>query len=414
MIPEVSGMDRRGFLIAGAAALATPAFAADEDQVFAAWVSDAEAAAVAAGVSPAVILSARRGLARDPSLTVKRTPPEADNRVSTYVTNLLKGSGTAIAKRAAHAAALDGVAAAHGVPASIQTAFWGRESGYGSGIGTKDVFSTCATLGAAGNRAADWRAEYIASLKIVETGVRSRSQFIGSSGGAIGQTQLLPSNFFLYGEDFDRDGRIDIWNTPADALASAARHVQDSRVPKATPATGTPWTRGGSWLEPVILPARPDFTRAEVDASDLTVEAWTAWGLRRASGGSWSATDRRQTAILALPAGVGGPAFLMFPNFATIERYNRSRSYALAVALLARKIDGAADVAWPTETALTRAQREGAQQALTVAGDYSGAIDGDFGGKSRAALRAWQTRKGVAPDGYLSVEMVSLLGVAAP
>lgn len=404
-------MDRRGFLIAGAAALATPALAADEDQGFAVWVAGAEAAARTQGVSPAVIASARNGLARDASLAAKRSSPEANDRVSLYVGNLMKGSGLAIAKRKAYATPLDGVAAAHGVPASIQTAFWGRESGYGSGIGTKDVFSTCATLGAAGNKAAEWRAEYIAALRIVQTGVRSRAQFIGSSGGAIGQTQLLPSNFFLYGEDFDRDGRIDIWTSPADALASAARHVQDSRVPGPTPATGTPWTRGGSWLEPVILPARPDFSGVEVDASELSVRAWTDWGLRRASGGNWSAVDQRQTAILALPAGVGGPAFLMFPNFATIERYNRSRSYALAVALLARKIDGAADVAWPAEIALGPAQREGAQQALTTAGVYSGAIDGNFGGKSRAALRAWQRSKGVTPDGYLSLEMVRLLGV---
>ena len=46
------------------------------------------------------------------------------------------------------------------------------------------------------------------------------------------------------------------------------------------------------------------------------------------------------TARLLMPAGRGGPAFLVTPNFKGIKSYNNSTAYALGVALLSDRIAG--------------------------------------------------------------------------
>lgn len=397
-------MLRRSFIMAGAALACLPEVACAQSQSdFNAWILQTEAEAQPAGITLGTLGQIREGLALDQSLVGRISTPETDQRVSRYVQNLLNQSAAiARRKRAQNAEVLDGVARRHGVPASIQTAFWGRESGFGAVIGNKDVFSTCATLGSAGKTGADWRREYIAAATILQRKERTRSLFKGSFGAAIGQTQLLPSSYLAFGEDYDGDGKIDVWGSVGDALASAARHVQNIPAPLDTPPEGGKWRRGASWLEPVALPARPDFSRVEVDETRLTPDQWDRWGLRRLSGRPWGAVDADQAAALALPAGIGGPAFLMFPNFSTIETYNPSRTYALAVALLARDIDGAPPVAWPDEALVSLDDRKAAQMALQRLGFYNAAIDGDFGGGSRKALRAWQRSVGITPDGYIT------------
>ena len=122
--------------------------------------------------------------------------------------------------------------------------------------------------------------------------------------------------------------------------------------------------------------------------------------------------DRDPPAKLALPAGAGGPALLLLPNYDVFERYNPSRTYALGVGLLARHVDGRAPVAWPDEAPLTLTERQSAQRALQGQGLYAGPIDGDLGSGSRRAIRKWQRDHGLSADGYLTSQIVQALNPA--
>src|ERR1700749_106533 len=104
----------------------------------------------------------------------------------------------------------------------------------------------------------------------------------------------------------------------------------------------------------------------------------------------WGDLDRETPAKLALPAGVGGPALLLLPNYDVFERYNPSRTYALGVGLLARLIEGKASWPWPDEAPISLAERQTAQRSLQAVGYYTGPIDGDLGAGSRRAIRKWQ------------------------
>jgi lytic murein transglycosylase len=402
-------VNRRRFLAAGAAALASPAVAQDGSQAFEAFVADAERRAQAAGVSAATLAAARDGLAYNAGLVRPAGADPEARRVGRYVQALLSGDGQrAKAKRAANPRMAE-IEVRFGVPASVLTAFWGRESSYGADFGRLDVFSTLATMGVTGRGSTDWPAEYVAALKIVERGDRARDQLKGSAAGALGHTQLMPTSYLTYGDDFDGDGKVDVWAvSPLDALASAARHIQDAPTAGPTlPAEGNLWKRSHGWIVPARLPSGIDLDKIEVEETAMTTSEWEALGLRIDE--PVGDLDRDSPAKLALPAGIGGPALLLLPNYDVFERYNPSRTYALGVGLLARLIEGRPSVSWPDEAPISLAERQSAQRALQAVGLYGGPIDGDLGSGSRRAIRKWQRDHGLSADGYLTSDIVKAL-----
>lgn len=204
----------------------------------------------------------------------------------------------------------------------------------------------------------------------------------------------FPEAFLSDAVDGDGDGRRDIWGSSADALASAANLLGHYG-----------WKRGGGWAREVLLPSGFDYSVTEGPMQ--TPVAWALDGVRAAGGPDWSEADSAAPAQLITPAGATGPAFMVFPNHFVIRRYNNSTSYALAVGLLADRIAGAPPLAaaWPMEPPMTSQDRIGAQQALLALGFNPGQPDGVIGINTRAAVRAWQKARGLAADGYLTVEL---------
>ena len=116
-------------------------------------------------------------------------------------------------------------------------------------------------------------------------------------------------------------------------------------------------------------------------------------------------------ALLLVPAGAEGPAFLVYRNFEVIMRWNRSESYALAVGLLADQIAGAPglSVSPPEDDALRVSEVEALQQALSDRGFDPGPADGIWGPATRRALSAYQASSGRVADGYPGSEVVAEL-----
>ena len=56
--------------------------------------------------------------------------------------------------------------------------------------------------------------------------------------------------------------------------------------------------------------------------------------------------------------------------------------------------------AWPKEPMLAKDQRQELQERLARLGFYEGDTDGKFGSKTRDAVRNFQLRRGLIPDGY--------------
>jgi lytic murein transglycosylase len=404
-------MDRRIFLSLALAAVSpgsstsaqpTPAdlLGATGEPYFVAWLNDFYARAVAAGTSRSVLDRELSGLSPDPRVTVQdAAQPEFGRPISAYIASVVNEARIAEgrAKRTS-IPQFNAIEATYGVPRDILIAIWAMESNFGALQGDFDIVRSLSTLAAAGRRRPWAEGELLAALKILGEGDAPRWKLRGSWAGAMGQTQLLPSTYLSSAVDADGDGRRDIWGSAPDALASAANLL----------AKGG-WSRGVGWAYEVILAPGFDYGLSET-AKELP-DWWREKGARRADGEAWGHADAAAPAMLLLPAGYTGPAFLAMPNHFAVREYNNSIAYALGVGLLADRFAGGGPLraAWPKEAALSLTDRLDAQTALIRLGFNPGPPDGAIGLMTRQALRAWQKSQGLPADGYLSPAMVARL-----
>jgi membrane-bound lytic murein transglycosylase B len=371
------------------------------DAAFQAFIRDFEARAVAAGITPDTYNRAMAGITPVPAIqTVIDNQPEFAKQVWSYL------DGTVSARRVANAQVmlaryhdvLAKIEASSGVPKEILVAIWGMETDYGGSKGDYNLFATLATQAYTGPRTQYAGRELLAALKLLQQENYPVPEMVSSWAGAIGQTQFMPSTFFKYATDGDGDGKVDLWSSPADALASTATLFQKEG-----------WQPGKPWAFEVKLPANFDFSIADLD-NLKPLSDWAAMGVETANGAALPAGD--DPTSLYLPAGARGPAFMLFTNFRMIMRYNTSASYALAVGMLAdRMVGGKPFVAkWPRdERSLSRAERNQFQEDLKALGYDAGNTDGLLGRKTRNALKDYQKAKGFAADGFPTAALLAAL-----
>ena len=169
------------------------------------------------------------------------------------------------------------------------------------------------------------------------------------------------------------------------------------------------WQSGQSWGYEVVLPAGLNYMLAD-KAKSMTLAQWEALGLKRPNGQPFPRPAEK--AYLLAPAGAGGPGFLMQQNFRVIMKYNPAEAYALAIGHFADRLRGGPAFVqpWPRqERVLSRAERLELQQLLVQRGFYKGTPDGQFGGMTREALRAYQASIGAPADGFASSEVLDRL-----
>jgi membrane-bound lytic murein transglycosylase B len=138
--------------------------------------------------------------------------------------------------------------------------------------------------------------------------------------------------------DGDGDGRIDIWNSEADALASIANYFVNAgwraNVPWAVSAA-IPATFDRSALTPRL--AAPRCPKVfERHSRWKMVSEWRALGV--VPIGVKRLRENEMTSLFQ-PDGPGTPAWLLTGNYRVILDYNCSNFYGLSVGLLADAIE---------------------------------------------------------------------------
>ena len=368
---------------------------------FQTWVQDFRTKALEAGVPAPVYDREMRAATYLPKVVERdRKQSEFTKTIWDYLDVAVSEDRVALGQKAlaANAGLLDRIEAEYGVEKEVIAAIWGLESAYGTYRGDTDTVSALATLAYDGRRAAFFEAQLLQALTILAEGHVTRSDMQGSWAGAMGHTQFMPSSWAEFAVDFDGDGRRNIWgDDPADALASTANYLAHWG-----------WTRGQPWGLEVRLPAGFDHDQT-TERVKKPVADWRALGVQPMAGG---ALPEGPEASILLPAGHTGPAFLIFPNFQVIEKYNLADAYVIGIGHLSDRLRGGPAIAapWPRHwRALTLEERRELQSLLVAKGLDTGGVDGRIGPKSIAAVKAWQKARGDVPDGYPSPDVLEAL-----
>ncbi len=305
--------------------LAASAHAQDAPQSFPAWLAQLRADARAAGISQATIDAALTDIEapRQGVLESDRNQPEKKQSLAEYVAIRVSEKRIEEGRRMLedYPTWLGRVERQYGVQRRFIVALWGIESNYGRHTGQVPVIHALVTLAYDPRRGGYFRKELFEALRILDAGHVRLSDMKGSWAGAMGNFQFMPSSYRNFAVDADGDGRIDLWNSVPDALASAANYLAKNG-----------WQDDWTWGRPVRLPKKFDESLAG-HRTRLTLSRWHKLGVRRSDGSALPRISLQ--ASLILPDGRSGPAYLVYDNFRVLLRWNRSDAFAVAVGTLA-------------------------------------------------------------------------------
>lgn len=224
-----------------------------------------------------------------------------------------------------YAQELDRAEQQFGVPAQIIAGIIGIETIFGKNTGRFRVIDVLATLGFSypdthnkKPRMLFFRDELAQVLLFARESGIDPFDLLGSYAGAIGWPQFMPSSIREYAVDFDGDGKIDLRNSPVDAIGSVANYLSRHG-----------WETG----LPLVFPAQIIHPHPETMlATNLT-----------------AASTLDQLAATAIPTQQDTPPQLLYglidlqngsaateywfatQNFFAITKYNRSYFYAMSV-----------------------------------------------------------------------------------
>lgn len=309
-------------MVASAAGISSPTFILEDWQE---WIKNLKQEAQSRGISAELVDKLFTNLTpNDTVLHLDKKQPEKrlnfeeykNSRADKYKINLGKQEFQK------HKNLLIEISQKYGVDACIITALWGMESSYGRYVGNFNVIRSLATLSFKNRRSNFFRNELLLALQMLNEKHVDENKFIGEWAGATGQPQFLPSSWFKFAIDYDKDGKRDIWNTYSDVFASIANYLLSN---------------GWKSNQPNLLKVSiPDSFPVELINSKqtLSTQKWLELGIKIDENHPKSYL--LQQALLIKP--IGGPLMLTFKNFDVIMTYNRTVYYAATIDYMAKSI----------------------------------------------------------------------------
>ncbi|MEO8389459.1 MAG: lytic murein transglycosylase B [Polaromonas sp.] len=224
----------------------------------------------------------------------------------------------------------------YGVPAEIIVGIIGVETIYGRDTGSFRVMDALTTLAfdfpvnhpRAKERSEFFKGEIEQFLTLQSRREANPFEARGSFAGAMGMPQFMPSSWIKYAVDFDGDGNVDLWGSPADVIGSVASYFKAFN-----------WQTG----MPTHYAVSFDKSRLDMDAlmapdilPTFSVESFTAKG---AVLEGLALQHNGPLALVELLNGPDAPQYVAgTENFYAITRYNWSSYYAMAVIELGREV----------------------------------------------------------------------------
>jgi membrane-bound lytic murein transglycosylase B len=326
-------------LLAGQPELARPSFAE--------FLTGIRTEALSRGIRPEIVDAALAGIEEPSAVVIERDRSQAEvvQTLEQYLSQRVTPKAVATGRDMLmeHHDLLEEIAATYNVPPALIVSIWGFESNFGRFTGVRPTIAALATLAWDPRRSSLFRHELFDALEILNRGDIDLAHMQGSWAGAMGQVQFMPSSYLRFAEDYDGDGKRDIWSTPADIFASIANYMR-----------GNGWVGGATWGREVSVSAevrrrianeiqrRDGPCQARRDMTTmLPASRWRELGVRTTTGDPLP----EDTPNASLVTGESR-SFLVYKNYDALLEYNCAHSYAIGVGLLADALQpGAAPVA---------------------------------------------------------------------
>ena len=324
-------------------------------------LNDIKSRAAAAGVSDAMIKSTMRHAGFIPSIVNNdKNQSEFKLTLEQYLNRTVNQKRITNGKkmRTKYPTMLSRVENRFGVPPHVILAFWGMESNYGEVKARHKVTDAFFTLIYEGRRQKFFGNQLISLMQIADKNKLDINDIHGSWAGAMGHFQFIPTTLAQYGMDGNNDGRVDIINNVGDAMFSAGNYLNKLG-----------WNPNERIARRVVLPADFDLTLLD-GKTKLPLASWANMGVTNPDGtpipvadmtagllADTAAIDAVRAQIIANAATPNNPmygdpnavdtdvaprpvitAYLTYPNFYRIKKWNNSNWYALAIANLSDEL----------------------------------------------------------------------------
>jgi membrane-bound lytic murein transglycosylase B len=317
---------------------APPVLAQERD--FETWLEGVRVEARQLGIAEYIIQNALKDV-QPVRRIIERDRNQAEDKLtlSVYLNRVISAQtierGRDMARE--HRDLLARISKKYGVQSRVVLAIWGIETRFGAVKANVPIIPSIATLAFDKRRSKYFRSQLIAVLKMLDKGFIEQENLLGSWAGAMGQPQFMPSSYLAYAQDFDGDGRRDIWNNTGDILASIANYLAVHG-----------WRSDTTWGRAVRVPEGllgrlGEFTRRAArgcrarTSEPRRLSKWQAAGVRRIDGRNLPTRDL--SAVMVIPDGpTGKEAFLVYRNYAAIMGYNCAHLYSVTVGILSDQI----------------------------------------------------------------------------
>jgi lytic murein transglycosylase len=364
------------------------------------WLANFKQEALAQGISRNAIAQASPFLVYDQRIVnIDRGQRVFAQSFIEFSTKMLPGGriSQGIAQIKKNAATFARAEQQYGVPPAVIAGFWGLESDFGANMGKDQALRSIVSLAYDCRRSDMFRGHLFDALRLIERGDLTAPEMIGSWAGELGQTQMMPSEYYKYAVDYEGDGHRNLLRSAADVIGSTANYL-----------VSLGWKRGEPWLEEIRVPANLPWKETGLDVKKPRSQ-WAKWGVTYPDGRPLP-NDNLPASVL-LPMGRFGPAFIAYDNFQVYLKWNNSLVYSTTAAYYATRLAGAPPMGRGAGTVppISMEQTRELQQLLIKHGYDVGGADGKLGTATRGAVKAMQVKLGLPADSYPTPELIARL-----
>ncbi len=285
------------------------------------WLNEFKTEAISKGISEKTLEVLNNAKPSEKTIKLDRNQPEFKLTFLKYKSKVVSDYRLNKAKieYKKNKPLLDKIEKKYGVNGRLLIALWAIESNFGNNMGKFNLFHTLASLAHDGRRSKFFRKELFNALMIIEKNMVNNTNLKSGWAGAMGQCQFMPSSFLKYGVDENKDGKIDIWSDKEDIFASMANYLSKNG-----------WNDRYIWGRAV---SGKNFNKPiKYNKKVKYLSEWSELGIHQINGKILPKVDIKAKLLVIDKSNKN--LFLVYDNFETLLKWNRSNYFALSVGIL--------------------------------------------------------------------------------